>query len=408
LLIGTFGRSPASLPDIDLDESRYPIGMNTGTGQDETAVGVSLLPWSAPDPWLTARVAVMAPDSIDGLSGYLQGIHHDPATKRDLSIATLAGLAGVGRPVLPELQAAAGQPDLTTQERLYLALGFAAAGDDATALEIERALLAERGQRLGPWVRLRANDDPDQIAVDTAMLAVVAGSVGDPLGAEMAAYVVANPSREAAHELELVAYAERALKRLPATGASFAYTLDGTRRIVDLEAGGSFSLALTDGQRRNLALETVSGTVGVAIEDRAVVDPASLVSSPDLTLVRKTVTGPLRDDRIVTVNLTATFKEGAPAGCYLVVEQVPSGLAPLSPRYGEEGDSAKVTWPMSVAGQEVRFCADHDPKKGAVHLRYRARVVNSGTFTWEPAMMQLPDAPELLAVASGQTIRIGR
>ncbi len=410
LLIGTFGRSPASLPAIDLDESRYPLGVNTGPAQDETHVGVSLLPWSAPDPWLTARVAAMAPDSIGGLTGSLEAIRQDPAMKRDLGIATLAGLASVGQPVLPELHAAAGQPDLTTQERLYLALGFAAAGDDAAALEIERALLADHGERLGPWVRLRAGDEADQIAVDTAMLAVVAGSLGDPLGADMAAYVMANPAHEAVLELELAAYAKRALERLPASDASFAYTLAGSRRVVKIEPGESFTLAVTDAQRRDLTLETVSGAVGVALEDRAVVDAASLVSSPDVTLARKTVKGPLRDDRIVTVDLTATFKDAAPGGCYLVVEHVPSGLAPLTPGYEDEGEDqpARVTWPMSVAGQEVRFCADHDPKKGAVHLRYRARVVNTGTFTWEPAVMQLPNAPELLAVAPGQTIQVGR
>ena len=56
--------------------------------------------------------------------------------------------------------------------------------------EIERELLTRAGERLGPWVRLRGNDLA-ATASDTALLAVVAGSIGDPLGADMAAYVIA-------------------------------------------------------------------------------------------------------------------------------------------------------------------------------------------------------------------------
>ena len=68
-----------------------------------------------------------------------------------------------------------------------------------------------------------------------------------------------------------------------------------------------------------------------------------------------------------------------------------------------------MSWPTSVVGQEVRFCADNDPKTDhAAHLQYRARVVNEGTFAWEPAVMQLPGAPQqLLALTPARTVVIG-
>jgi len=98
------------------------------------------------------------------------------------------------------------------------------------------------------------------------------------------------------------------------------------------------------------------------------------------------------------VDLTATFQVGALAqGCYDVVEQVPSGLAPIDVDYWRT-DESDITWPSSVVGQEVTFCAANDPKTGsAAHLRYVARIVNEGVFTWEPAIMQLAGAPEALA-----------
>jgi hypothetical protein len=41
-------------------------------------------------------------------------------------------------------------------------------------------------------------------------------------------------------------------------------------------------------------------------------------------------------------------------------------------------------------------------------MRYSARVVNEGTFTWEPAIMQLAGAPEALAIAPAGATTIGR
>jgi hypothetical protein len=408
LLIDEFGWAPTSLPDLDLDRSLYRIGDEVESPEGDIPAGLGLLPWSGPDPWLTARIAVTEPDAVQAdLRPLLLDIRARDGTKRDLSIAAIAGLAAVGEPVLADLQAARRETDLTTTERLYLALGFAAAGDDASAIEIERELLTRAGERLGPWVRLRGNDLA-ATASDTALLAVVAGSIGDPLGADMAAYVIANPGTGVVHELELAAYAERALARIPATPASFAYTVDGRRAVVTLEPGQSFSLRLTAAQRADLALETVSGTVAVAVEGRVTIDPSTLTQNPDLKLTRKLPGGGLPTDRIVTVNLTATFSAGAPEGCYMVTELVPSGLAPLAAG-GDDGeeDQPEVSWPTSVVGQEVRFCADNDAKHHTARLRYRARVVNAGTFGWEPAVMQLTAAPDLRAVTPAGMVTIG-
>ena len=103
----------------------------------------------------------------------------------------------------------------------------------------------------------------------------------------------------------------------------------------------------------------------------------------------------------------ATIGQGAPEnGCYEVVEQVPSGLAPIQLASGP--DENGITWPARVSGQEVVFCASKDPSSGdTVHLRYMGRVVSQGTFTWEPAIMQLSGAPEMLAFVPRTTVVLG-
>jgi hypothetical protein len=350
---------------------------------------------------------MLAPDAFDRqtLLEVLVEVRDLPTTKRDLAIAATAGLAAIGEPVLGDLQEARRQADLTPAELIDLALGFAAAGDDASARAIERDLLRRYGERLGPWVRLRLDPTPGG-ADPTALVAVIAAGVGDPLADGLADYAINHAAVDSVNALELAAYASVSLERTPSAAAAFAYTVEGKRTVVELGAGESFNLVLTPAQAAGLVAENLSGRVSVAVDARVPVAPASLRPHASVTLTRTLPDQPIPTVGLVTVDLTATFAEAAPDGCYDVVELVPSGLAPLSIAASEE-DEATVTWPSSVVGQEVRFCAQNSPESGhSAHLRYVARVVNEGTFAWEPAVMQLSAAPELLAITPAGTARI--
>ena len=364
---------------------------------------------SGVDPWLAARVALLAPDAFDAdeMRYTLQSIVDDPEMTRDLQIAALAGLAGVHEPVLGELRAAARQPGLTTTEQLYLALGLEAMGDDQGALAIERDLLGRHGERLGSWARLRVERTSDN-ADPTALLAVIAAGLGDPIAAQLAGYASAYPAPDAVNALELAAYAARTIERTPAAEAAFAVTIDGHRTVVKLDPGEAYSVRLSAAQAQDLSVETVSGTVSAVVEARVPIRPSDLSPHPDLMLVRASIAEPIPVDRLVQVDLTVTFKGMAPEGCYDVTEVVPSGLAPMAVN-GQSDTDPGTAWPSRVVGQEVSFCAYHDRSRGSVvHLRYMARVVNTGSYTWEPAIMQFSLAPEYLAITPSRTVSIGQ
>jgi hypothetical protein len=408
MLIATFGRDPATLPPDALQKDRYLIESVHDDQGVLTSAGAPLVPSGGADPWLAARVAVLAPEALDAhaLRDVLLTIRDAPATKRDLQIAATAGLAALGDPVLGDLQEARREADLTPSERVWLALGFEAAGDDVTAAAMERELLNAEGEQLGSWVRLRFERTADG-ADATALLSVVAAGLGDPLAAGLADYAWAHPATDTVNALELVAQAGRRIERLSSATASFAWTVDGRRTVQNLGAGETFSVSLTRVQAATLAVETLSGSVLAAVEARVPVAASTVQPHPALTLVRTEPASPIPADRIVTVNLRATFATAAPDGCYEVVELVPSGLAPLSVGLGET-DDAGVVWPDSVVGQEVRFCAVNGAETGHdVRLRYLARVVGEGTFVWEPASMELPGHPELAAITPAATATIG-
>jgi hypothetical protein len=407
VLISDFGYDPSDLPEVELDLGAYPSG-TTSDGNGNEMTGIGLLPYGGVDPWVAVRVAIDAPDAWarEDLRSMLLDILNTPSTERDLAIAAVAALAAVGEPVAADLETIRALPDLTTRERIYLALGYAALGDDATALELERDLLAESGERLGEWVRLRMGTNLDETLEATSLLSLVAATVGDPLASAMADYVAANPSREATYALEMAATARRMIARSPAVDASFAYSIGGQRRVVELAGGRTFSLELTAAQVPDLGLERLSGAVGVTIEARVAVDVADLQANPALALRRTIPAGPIPAGRLVVVDFVATIGPAAPKDfCYEIVEQVPSGLAPVQLTFqGESG----VTVPSRVSGQEVVFCAVKDVDgEDSVHLRYVARVVGEGTFTWEPAVMQLSGAPEMLAFVPRTSIVVG-
>jgi hypothetical protein len=241
------------------------------------------------------------------------------------------------------------------------------------------------------------------------LAALLAAGLGDPLAPRLIDYVAANPSRESTHALELAGATRWALERTPATAAAFAWTVDGRRTVVRLDAGESATLTLTAPQRATLALERVSGEVGVAVAWRELTDVTALHSDPALRLTRTLPASPVPTDRLVTVELTAVFGTGAlDSDCYEVVEQVPSGLAPVMTSPPARG--YVLITPTDIVGQRVTFCVPTDSTERGeptAHLAYVARVVNEGAFSWEPAVMQLPGVPEAIAVTGGTTTRIG-
>ena len=413
LLVDWFGRDAASLPPVAFDPTRYPIGW-FDSSDPSARIGLALLPYGRPDPWLAMRVALIAPErvherTLHDIAAELAG---SDATARDLRVAAVAALAALGEPVLDDLRAALEGPDLTVHERIWLGLGFRAVGDDATARRIEQALLAEHGQRRGPWVRLRVGSSEDEAVDATALFALLAAGIGDPLAPDAIAYVTDHPSRETSHALELAGAIASALERTPAAPASFAWTVDGRRTVVRLAAGESLTITLTADQRSTLSVERLTGDVGIAIAARIPVDLSDIPIDPDLTLTRTIPRSPLPTDSLVVVDITATFTGGAVRShCYEVEEVVPSGLAPVATVSAREIGSSIGSYigPSSIVGQRVTFCAPFGVAGAgpAARMRYVARVVNAGTFRWEPAIMQLGGAGDVATATPSVTVRIG-
>jgi hypothetical protein len=360
----------------------------------EYGSGLALLPYSSPDLRLSALVALVAPDSVDrqALAGYLAGVHADPKATRERRMFALAGLAGLRAPVLPALQAASAEPKLTIRERLFLGLGAAAIGDAATARSVEQALVDDYGEDLGDQRRLRVGENLDDDAETTALLALLAASIGDPDAGAFWAYVEANPSTRDPLVLPAAAFARALLERMPTTAATFAYTVDGKRSVIDLAPGEAFTLVVPAAQRPGLHLEAITGKVGVTSTWREAARPGDFDRDPDIGVSRTIDPSTAASSDLVRVDLRVSFGAKARNGCYQVVDFVPSGLRPVSTIAGwtqeDEDGYGRPGWvePYDRTPERVSFCAYRPKGTDSVLLRYYARVVTSGTYMWEPAM----------------------
>ena len=409
LLVADFGFDPALLPSDAFDPATYRFQELTNDAGDVIATGLPLLPYGGPDARLTARVALVAADRFDrsALRNALVTTRDLPSTTRDLRITALAGLAALGEPVLSDLRSIANATGLSVGERIDLALGFVAAGDDAAARAIERDLLQANGQQLGSWARLRVGTTLDQIVGATAGLALVAAGIGDPIALSLAAYVDANPASDELHSLYQVGVIERLLARTPAAAASFAWTVDSRRNVVALEPGQAFTVALTAAQRASLRLEPLTGQVGVAASWSEPVDLATLTADPALGITRTvTPAGIIGSDALVVVELTPTFGAQAVLGGYEVMDLVPSGLAPVARTDGWVGDDGTIG-PYRIMGQEVDFSVENNlHATHAAKMRYLARIVTPGDYAWEPVSIRLVAAPEDAAFTAPTRVTI--
>ncbi len=404
LLTGRLGVPADTLPTPDFVGGRY----QTPDG------GLALLPYAGSNLELSALAALTAPDRFDRrrLESYLSSIATRGDETRERQIHALAGLAGLGAAVLPELRAAAADPALTIRERLLVGLGAAAIGDVATARAMLDGLVREYGETTDGRTRLRVGSAAVDIATATALGAVLAASVGDVRAPALWAYVEANPSREAIFDLHAVAYAGATLDWLVPQAARFAWTVAGERTVVELTPGEAYGFSVTSEQLASLRIERLDGAIGVTTAWREPVSATAFQPDPDVTIKRTiTPSGRIGASDLVRVDLVVRFGPQAPTGCHPVTDLVPSGLVAVGrvsawANPEEEQQLPDASLPYGQAGQRVSWCAEPSDRDRTVELRYYARVITPGTYAWQPAIVESRTDPDRAALAPAVQVEI--
>ena len=357
---------------------------------------LAVVPWGDPELELTV-LAILADDPrVQVDSTWLDEYE---ATTREQRFWVLAGRAALGQSVIGDLRLAADLANLTPGEEVALALGALAAGDDELATRLERLVLAEHGQRQVSFVRILDVDGTPSPLL-TARLAIVAASLGDPVAMDMDAWLVRHLPTTTLVDLERALAAAGWASRLPAADAAATLTVDGTPQTLSIAGSQAVVVRLTRAQAASATLAPASGTVTASFTIDGPLDPAS-ISTPAGVTVQRIVqpSGTIDATDLVTVTIRVALPSslGDLDSCWAVTELVPSGLAPIwndgSMDEGDEDTGAFVIRPWRMAGQVVSFCVTPDPQRLYQTLRYAARVVTPGSYTWEPAVLQSTQDP---------------
>ena len=233
--------------------------------------------------------------------------------------------------------------------------------------------------------------DRETSITTTALIAIVASGIGDPLAPDLDAFLAANPPKETLIVLQQALAARFWAERTSGDRAAVSVTADGVSHEVSIEPGAPIWLTFTPAQLAGVHLSTVRGQVLVATTWGGPLEMGSLHATSAMSFDRTlTPTGSVAADQLVTVEFSVTLGQDPDAGCWRVTDLVPSGLAPLAapPAWPDEGTPLDRVGPWRISGQRVDFCVSYDPKVPLQHLRYVARVVNPGAYRWEPAILQ--------------------
>ena len=363
----------------DLLADRFGIPDSAGLPEPDLLAfqdwgGVSITPYASSDLELSAMAALSGDPRVnrEALGSYFRELPDEengalPLTRR---LYLLLGQAALGDASLGEIDLAASQDGLGPVQQVTVALAALAAGDEETAARLYHEILADHGERLGPWVRVKAAN-ADNTAVATARLAIVAAALGDPLAADMDAEVIAHPPVDTLVDLERVIAASYWAARRPRVDAAAAVTIDGVRREVAIEAGRPVTFNVTPAQRASLRLDPVSGSVVVAARWDGPPAAGDLVVPAGVS-VSRTVSpaGTIGATDTVVVSYRVTLPSTAAGSCWQLTDHVPSGLAPVDSvgrhEEAEEEDGPAASsreGPWRVIGQRVDFCVEPDLRR---------------------------------------------
>jgi hypothetical protein len=385
---------------VDDDQALIEADLGAFVGGE----GLQIVPYGGGSMELSALAAMTGDPRLGHARDWF---YDDTSLTREDRLWFLAGLAATGQPALAEIRVAAEQTDLTVDEQIALAIAALAAGDEALAARLERAVLRAEGQRRGPWVRI-GGIDSDVSVVRTARLAIVAASLGEPIAADMDAYVSANPPVRTVVALERALAARGWAFRVPPSEASAILTVAGKASTLRIDASEPVELVLTPAQALAASLAPGLGSVVVAIKRDELLDPSTLHAPAWLMPVRSVSPNAVAFDSLVIVRLRMQTPPREADGCWVVTEWVPSGLVPIvsSAEDDDEGGGARAIEPYSVRGQRLDFCLEAGRRQRTVTLQYAARVVTPGRYAWEPTVVQSLLDPTAGSVIPATTITI--
>jgi len=375
--------------------------------------GVRLLPDAAPDPILTAKVIMAAPDYLDLYSAadYLTSILSNVDSPSEHVVAALMGLAALREPVLVDTYALLQDTaSLTLKEQVYLIIAAAELGDISLAQKHYQRLVTPLVAELPPWKYLPSGYTSTDDLELTALVLLAALHVDKVNAPGFLAYLLDHHSPEALTNLEIMAFLTRYLPEIPET-TSFSYLLNGVTQEVVLDKRHLHQEELTSQQLALANVQLLTGELGISASYTGSLAEASLPEEHRLAQVTKTIT-PMRGNileqsALQRVTITANMDPEIFQGGFFLTDYIPSGMRFVSVStdlYGYDANNRYGWSLLQQEGQKVVFYG----YAAEIVINYYVNAVLPGRFVLESTYLQSITTDAWGASARGEIIIRGK
>lgn len=324
--------------------------------------GVKLLPLGEGDAALTAKLLIAAPQllSQDMAVNFLQQVLADAASTPNDRVMAYVGLAAAKSPVLLDLTRMLKEDStLTTAQRLYLGCGIAKLGDFTSAKQVYSELKDAGVLKKETDLTYVTGATSEEQLENTAAALMLTSITSNPDADALMRYLNAQNNERAMSyttlpNLEMLTYLEHFTVPYGEKAGKFSYTLDGETTDVVLDGKGIHTMAMNANDFQRVKYKNIRGDLYAAVNRTVSPDEAEVVPTNKLTITKQYT--PQDDFYVggkVRVDLTVTFSDDAPSGCYLITDDIPSGMRYMPSQ--EMSPWHKWCWStMEQDGQTVR------------------------------------------------------
>ena len=380
LLLNYFNEEPYMDEEFDLRQYQTNDG------------GLALLTYDSSNPVLSAKMAALAADGIDtdSLAAYFRSILENEDTMPEDAAYSYWGLAALNEPVLLDIRDALASEELTPELRLILGVALAEIGDFQGAKDIYSEAMERSGTitETLAWLETGTRDE----SIDaTALCSLIALKTNQPEKLKLFRYIKSNSTSELLVNLESMIFVSNHIKQASLSN-SFSYELNGVKKRVDLQKGGTFRLDLTPELLASIKFSDIQGKVQVAASYVAPVSQVRNTDGSQVSILRsyalgnKTTTDFNRSDK-VRVTITPVFGATAPDGYYQITDILPAGFRFIHSDFHNDN----ISWPDEVTGQKVVFGYYYVKGKPVKTIVYEAMAVTEGSFTADNAAIRHTD-----------------
>ena len=378
-----------------------PTSTTDGPTIDWTAyqgAGLKPLPQSSESIDTSFAAAFSGEEGMDrgALITAFQAMMGNASSTREERLKAVGGLALMGQPVLPSLQAAASQTDLSWNEQAILLKAFVAMGDREDAKHVFDLLMAQTQEADG---RLFVNvDRSDEKRFEATRVAAYAAIfLADDRAEKMVQYVVnLSLNHQPFDPILDVRLLQLRIAQAPQETAKVTYRVGDQVQSADLK-DGSVWIPLTAATWNLFSIDQAEGPVTVQWNRRA---PGVPAATPGLSIARTYAPakpGVLHEGDSVQVTLTPTIADHGSVACYEIRDRLPANLRPLI-----DWNYTDAMWsPVTSSNGEMHYttCANYQQP-----ITYTAQVITPGVFVAPAPILQNIDQPSLAAIGVEQMV----